>query len=159
MSFRSLALKVLKLTSALAFLAPLLTRLVIGQAFFLTGRGKWQNFDRTVSFFSELGIPLPHANAAFIASLELIGGICLILGFGTRIFAFLLSGSMVVANLTADRDKFIENFPTAITDVTPAVYLLFLIWLVLYGPGKLSIDYLLAKKLKLLQSSDNESTA
>ena len=50
---------------ALAFLAPLLTRLVIGQAFFFTGRGKIENFANTVSFFTDLGIPLPELNAAF----------------------------------------------------------------------------------------------
>ena len=34
----------LKVLGALAFLAPLATRLVMGQAFFLTGRGKLENF-------------------------------------------------------------------------------------------------------------------
>src|SRR6266853_1047240 len=47
----------LKVTGSLAFVAPLLTRLVLGEAFFLTGRGKLENFDRTVSFFSDLGVP------------------------------------------------------------------------------------------------------
>jgi uncharacterized membrane protein YphA (DoxX/SURF4 family) len=49
----------LGVTSALAFLPPLLTRLVIGQAFFLTGRGKIENFANTVAFFTGLGIPCP----------------------------------------------------------------------------------------------------
>ena len=39
------------------------------------------------------------ANATFIATLELVGGICLMLGLGTRIFALLLSGSMTVAQM------------------------------------------------------------
>ncbi len=144
---QSLAERGLAITDSLAFLAPLLTRLVIGEAFFLTGRGKWMNFDRTVDFFGSLGIPFPHANAAFISSLELVGGIFLILGLGTRLFAALLSCSMVVALLTADKADFVSKFWTAITDVTPAVYLLFLIWLVLYGAGPVSLDQLIGKRL------------
>ena len=52
------ALLGLKVAAGLAFLAPLVTRLVVGQAFFLTGRGKWQHFDNTVTFFTELGLEL-----------------------------------------------------------------------------------------------------
>src|SRR6266853_6025836 len=89
----------LKVKGSLAFVAPLLTRVVLGEAFFLTGRGKLENFDRTVSFFSDIGLPFAQANAAFVSTLELVGGICLMLGFGTRIFSFLLSGTMVVALL------------------------------------------------------------
>jgi putative oxidoreductase len=131
--------------ASLAFLPPLLTRLVIGQAFHLTGHGKLTNFDRTVDFFTSLGIPFPHANAAFIASLEFAGGFCLILGLGTRIFAGLLSCSMIVALMTADKADFVSKFWSAITDVTPFVYLLFLSWLVVYGPGPVSLDALIGR--------------
>jgi putative oxidoreductase len=140
MSVSSLATRALKLADKLSFLAPLLTRLVIGQAFILTGWGKWANFERTSSFFADLGLPFPVANAAFIASLELVGGICLIVGAGTRIIALLLSCTMMVALITADRESLVKNFASSITDVTPVVYLLFLIWLVLCGPGRVSID-------------------
>jgi putative oxidoreductase len=133
------------LAAAFAFLPPLLTRLVIGQAFHLTGHGKLGNFDRTVDFFASLGIPFPHANAAFISGLEFIGGLCLILGLGTRVFAGLLSCSMVVALMTADKQDFVTKFATAITDVTPFVYLLFLIWLVVYGAGLVSLDALIGR--------------
>jgi len=137
----------LTITGALAFLAPLLTRLVMGQAFYLTGHGKLQNFDRTVSLFSSLGIPFPALNAGFVSTLEYVGGMCLILGLATRIIAFLLSGSMVVALLTADKQTFIDKFPTDLTDVVPFVYLLFLAWLVLTGPGPVSLDRWLSKWL------------
>lgn len=39
----------LYMTGALSFVAPLLTRLLIGEAFYATGRGKWENFDRTAA--------------------------------------------------------------------------------------------------------------
>ena len=135
----------LTITGGLAFLAPLLTRAVIGQAFYYTGHGKLQNFDRTVAFFADLGIPFPALNAGFVSTIEYVGGMCLILGLGTRIFSFLLSGSMVVALLTADKQTFLDKFPADITDVTPFVYLLFLVWLVLYGPGPVSLDRALSR--------------
>ena len=133
--------------SALQFAAPTLTRLLIGVAFIFTGRGKLMNLDRTIAFFTDLGIPLPAANAVFISCLELAGGACLVLGLGTRIFAALLSSTMVVALLTADRGTLVSKFPADLTDVTPVVFLLFLIWLVLYGAGPLSVDRFLRRRL------------
>ena len=129
----------------LQFLAPLLTRLVVGITFFYTGKGKLANLDRTTAFFSDLGIPFPAANALFISSLELIGGLCLMFGFGTRIFAALLSSTMVVALLTADKDSLITKFPAELTDVAPVVLLLFLTWLVLYGAGAASVDAMIRR--------------
>lgn len=132
---------------ALQFAAPLLTRLLVGVTFFYTGRGKLANLDRTAAFFADLGIPFPWVNAVFISSLEFFGGICLVLGLGTRVFAALLSSTMVVALLTADKDNLIAKFPSELTDVSPVVLLLFLVWLVLYGAGPVSLDRVLGRIL------------
>lgn len=156
---RRAALAGLKIAAALAWIAPLLTRLVIGLGLHFTGHGKLQNLDRTAAFFGSLQIPFPYANAVFVSGLEFIGGLCLILGLGTRLFAGLLSCSLLVAVLTADRDDFVKKFPADLTDVTSFVYLLFLIWLVLYGAGAFSLDTLLAKWLKLDRPRDNELAA
>jgi putative oxidoreductase len=139
------------LTSTLQFAAPLLTRLLVGITFFYTGQGKLQNLDRTTAFFADLGIPFASANALFISSLELVGGICLMLGLGTRIFSLLLSSTMIVALLTADKASFLGKFPAELTDVSPVVLLVFLIWLALYGPGRASLDWFLGKRLGLQQ--------
>src|SRR5205807_10121376 len=98
-------------------------------------------------------LPVGQGNSAGGFTLRPVGGICLMLGLGTRIFSFLLSGTMVVALLTADKDNFIKNFTTGLTDVVPVVYMMFLIWLIFYGPGRLSIDYWIVKRLKLDQAS------
>lgn len=139
-------------TAALVFLPPLATRLLIGQAFFLTGRGKLENFANTVAFFTDLGIPMPELNAAFVSRLEYFGGMLLIAGLGTRIVAALLGSTMVVALLTADKASFLDAFfmrgDAGLTDVVPVVYGLFLLWLIVYGPGKLSLDTLLARFLR-----------
>jgi putative oxidoreductase len=142
----------LRAAAAVAFLPPLLVRLVLGQAFFFTGRGKLANFENTVSFFTDLGIPLPAANAAFVARLEYYGGMLLVVGLLTRIVALLLGSTMVVALLTADRALFLEALSGAgdagLTDVTPFVYLLLLLGLAVYGPGLVSVDHLLARWLR-----------
>jgi putative oxidoreductase len=145
----------LKIAALLAFLAPLATRVVVGWAFYLTGSGKWAHFDNTVTFFTELGIPFPEANAAFVSTLELVGGVCLILGLFTRLMATGLASTMVVALLTADKARFLESWSTASevspTDISAFVFLLFLLWLALFGPGPLSLDRLLARWLGLDQ--------
>jgi putative oxidoreductase len=139
---------------ALQFTAPLATRLLVGITFFYTGHGKLQNLDRTALFFSDLGIPFPGANAIFISSLEFFGGICLMLGLGTRVFAALLSSTMVVALLTADKDTLVSKFPADLTDVSPVVLLLFLVWLVLYGGGAASLDRLISRLFKRKESKE-----
>lgn len=143
----------LAVTGALAFLPPLLTRLVMGQAFFLTGRGKLAHFDRTVEFFASLGIPVPELNAAFVSRLEFYGGIALVLGLATRLVAAGLASTMVVALATADKQSFVDALrmtgDQGPTDVVPLVYLLFLVWLIVSGPGPLSLDALVARLLRL----------
>lgn len=148
-AFRAAIERVGRIRDALAFLAPLATRVVIGLGYFQTGTGKWHHFDRTVGFFSSVGIPFPTASAALVASLEVVGGIALMLGLGTRLFATALSGSMVVALLTADRQAFLTSWTSASesspTDVASFVFLLFLLWLVFMGPGAISLDRLIAR--------------
>lgn len=142
----------LKVTHALSFLAPLLTRLVIGHAFFETGRGKLQNFDRTVEFFGSLGIPFPAANAAFVSRLEFYGGMLLIAGLLTRVVATGLVSTMVVALMTADKEDFLVALAgtsdKGLTDVVPLVFGMFLLWLILKGPGALSLDALVKRWLR-----------
>jgi putative oxidoreductase len=141
----------LRVAAVLAFLPPLLTRLVMGQAFYFTGRGKLANPEGIVEFFTSLGIPFPGANAAFISRLEYYGGMLLIVGLCTRVVAFLLSSTMVVALMTADKADFVTALKgttdKGLTDVVPFVYLMLLLWLVIYGPGVVSLDALLKRWL------------
>jgi putative oxidoreductase len=137
---------------ALAFLPPLVTRLVMGQAFFLTGRAKLANLENTVEFFASLGIPMAELNAAFVARLEYYGGIALMIGLCTRLVAAGLASTMVVAIATADLQTFLDALTLSgeqgLPDVVPFVYLLFLAWLVVAGPGVVSLDSLVARLLR-----------
>jgi putative oxidoreductase len=145
-SVRRFVARVVVCLKRLGFIAPLATRIVIGLAFVETGLGKWAHMDRTADFFASVGIPFPGANAAFVATLELVGGGALVVGLLTRPFAALLSTTMVVALLTADRGEFLASWTRASdaspTDVTSFVFLLFLLWLLTYGAGALSLDRL-----------------
>ena len=84
-------------TRSLSNFAPLVLRIVLGIIFIVHGTMKFMQMSRTEHFFSKLGIPLPGVAAPAIALLEVIGGIALILGLGSRIFALLLTIDMLVA--------------------------------------------------------------
>lgn len=133
--------------------APLLTRVVLGEAFFFAGLGKWMNFGHTVDFFASLGLPLPAANAGMVATVELVGGICLVLGLGTRLAAAMLASTMVVALATADRQSLFSALPPGgaqgLTDVLPFTFLLFLLWMVAAGGGPLSVDRVVERRRRL----------
>jgi hypothetical protein len=59
---------------------------------------------------------------------------------------------MAVALMTADKARFLESWSTASevspTDISAFVFLLFLLWLALFGPGPVSLDRLLGRWLE-----------
>lgn len=140
-----------KLLGYVDFVPGALTRLVVGFAFFDSGRGKLANMDNTVNFFTDLGIPFPELNAAFVARLEYYGGMLLLVGLLTRLVALLLSSTMIVALLTADRQGFMEALTRSgeigLSDIAPFVLGVLLSWLVVKGPGLLSLDTFLKRAL------------
>jgi putative oxidoreductase len=143
----------LRAASALAFVAPLLTRVSVGYAFFLTGRGKLANLDAFAGYLTDLGVPFATAQAPFLAGLEFVGGACLVIGLLTRLMGVGLLGTMAGALVTAEGQAFIDSWsPTGDVgplDIDPWVFVLLLSWLVLYGPGPLSLDRLASRFLKL----------
>ncbi len=143
----------LRIATALAFLAPLLTRVTVGYSFFLTGRGKLGNLETFTGYLQELGVPFASAQAPFVAGLEFVGGICLVLGLLTRLMSLGLLGTMVGALVTAEKDSFLGSWaPTGDVgplDIDPWVFILLLSWLVLHGPGPVSLDRPASKLLGL----------
>ncbi len=141
----------LKLIGHVDFVPGVLTRLVVGFAFYDSGKGKLANMENTVNFFTDLGIPFPELNAAFVSRLEYYGGMLLLAGALTRIVAALLASTMVVALLSADRETFVgaltRSSEIGLSDVAPFVLLAFLSWLVVRGAGALSVDALLKRMM------------
>src|SRR5204863_8135942 len=76
--------------------APLLLvmRLYWGWSFFVTGKGKLLNLDKTAEFFGGLGIPFPKFNAALAGSTECLGGLLLLVGLGSRLVSIPLAFMM-----------------------------------------------------------------
>jgi len=122
----------------------LFLRIMIGWTFYLTGKGKLANFDRTTNFFTSLHIPAPAFHAGLVGGLEMVGGILILLGLCTRLISVPLIFSMIVAYLTADREAFasISDF----TDAAPFIYLCVTLVILTFGPGKFALDALIAKK-------------
>lgn len=83
-------------------LALTILRIVIGITFFAHG---WQKLftngiPGVTGFFGSLGIPAAGFFAVVVTLVELLGGLALILGIGTRIAASLLAITMLVAMFT-----------------------------------------------------------
>ncbi len=93
-------------------------------------------------FFGPLGIPAPHAMALFISCLEFAGGILLALGAGTRVFAFLFACEMAGAIWFVHGSK---GFFLPMGWEYAAVLISACIALLLIGPGRLSVDALVAR--------------
>jgi len=132
------------LARSLAFVPPLITRVVLGLVFLGTGWGKLHSLEDVTKFFASLGIPAPSVMTPFIAGLEFVGGICLIIGLGTRVFAALLGCTMIVAMLTALRDK-ISGFGD-LSGQMEFLFLLLFIWLTVAGAGLLSVDEVISRR-------------
>ena len=141
---------------AAALRSPLLLviRLYWGFQFMQTGWGKLQHIPRVTGYFASLGIPLPHANAIFIALLEFAGGILLIVGLGSRLTALLLAGDMVVAYVVADRAALAAIFsdPGKFYDAAPFTFLFASLLVLVLGPGIVSLDALIARSWRRRES-------
>jgi putative oxidoreductase len=135
----SAALAIAKMLDQLQPLALLLARLYVAQVFFLAGLTKIRNWDSTLALFmDEYKVPLLSPMLAALAGTagELLLPVLLVLGLGGRFAALGLSVVNVVAVLS-------------LAEIAPAALQQHLLWgalllgLVLFGPGKLSIDHLL----------------
>ena len=129
----------------LAWAPPLLARLVIGAVFVPTGWGKLHNLPDIVAFFRELGIPYPELQAPFVSSIELVCGALVLVGLATRLAAAPLVGTMVVAIATAVWPQL--DSAREIFGKEELHYVALLAYLVVTGPGAVSIDALLSRRL------------
>src|SRR5690348_916995 len=77
-----------------------IVRVITGLLFAVHGWGKFAGgIGSAVGYFGKIGIPMPGVLAPFIAGLELIGGILLIIGLATRWISLLFVCEMAVTML------------------------------------------------------------
>jgi putative oxidoreductase len=132
-----------RLAAATRWFPPLLARITLAAVFVPTGWGKLSDLDKPTQFFTELGIPFPHANAVLVGASELICGSLLLVGLATRFAAAPLIVSMAVAIATAKR-----NAIEGVLDVfgfEEFLYVVLLVWLIVAGAGALSLDKLVRR--------------
>jgi putative oxidoreductase len=129
----------------------LAVRLYWGWQFTQTGLGKLHHLDKITDFFTSLNIPVPALNAHFVAGLEFIGGILLILGLFSRPISLLLTGSMFVAYWTADHDALVSILadPGKFYNADPYTFLFAALLILIFGPGLFSLDALIARRFEL----------
>lgn len=119
-----------------------LTVLRVTLGFLFTAHG-WQKVNEwtiggTQAAFGEMGIPLSQATAPIVATLELIGGIALIIGIAARPVAALLTltmlGALVLVHASAG--IFVETGGIELALILGAAAMA----VALLGPGRLSLD-------------------
>ena len=124
----------------------LAVRLYWGWGFFVVGRSKVLNLEATADAFQKLDIPAPWLNALAAGWVECLGGLLLLIGLGSRLVPIALIVTMIVAYLAAHRveAQAIFSNPDKFMAAAPFLYMFASLLVLLFGPGRLSLDNLLA---------------
>lgn len=125
----------------------LLVRLYWGWQFAQTGWGKLQHLQHVTQYFSSLGIPAPGVTAPFVAGVEFVGGILMILGLASHIVGLVLTIDMFVAFLTADHAALVSVFsdPGKFYGSSTFTFWFSALILLAFGAGLFSLDALIAR--------------
>ena len=139
--------------------AIVLIRLLTGSVFLWEGILKFAFASQGIIRFTKLGMPMPELTTVFVACLEIIGGISLILGLATRFFAIAFILEMIVAILSTKIPLYLNTNPLPAPPVPPThgfaavlhegradlAQLLTSIFLLVVGPGRRSLDAMFEK--------------
>jgi putative oxidoreductase len=127
-------------------LPPLVARLVVGWVFLWSGWGKLHALPQITENFRTWGIPYPKLLTPFVAGVEYVGGLLLLVGLFTRIAAAPLVVVMAVAIVSAKLGD-VDSLETLLGFEEASYFALFL-WLAIAGPGRISLDWLLTRDRK-----------
>jgi putative oxidoreductase len=123
---------------------PFVIRIVTGVFIVSVSMGKFFDHMSEARDFDRYGVPIPSTSVIVVGIVELVGGLALILGVGTRIAAAALAANMVGAIVTAGR---VEG---GAFNLGAAPLMLVLMIVILWaGPGVWSVDRLIARRLAL----------
>jgi len=121
-------------------IALLIMRLIIGTFFIVHGYNKFADTNDMAKWLAKYGYKSPMLWLSLIIIAELVGGIGVVLGLGTRLFALMMSVVMLQGihhRKNLKELKFVDgweiNYVTLASTIT----------LVLLGSGIISLDYLL----------------
>jgi len=127
----------------------LAVRLYWGWQLIQSGWGKLHNLPKVTEFFTSLNLPMPAQMAVFISCVEFFGGIFLAIGLLSRLTALVLTVNMIMAYVTADTEALRSIFsdPDKFYAAAPYVFLIASLIILIFGPGKLSLDTILERLL------------
>lgn len=126
----------------------LIGRALLAYMFIPAGFGKIAGFAGTVAYAASAGLPLPQVGVAIALAIELVGGLALLFGIGTRWAA------LALAVFTAVASFFFHAYWALPADQQMMQSLMFgknlaivggLLAFVTFGAGRLSIDARLGK--------------
>jgi putative oxidoreductase len=137
----------------LAWLGPLLARITVGWVFLWAGWGKLGALPLVIENFRGWGVPIPEILAPFVSGLEFVGGIALLLGLCTRLFA----APLIVVMIVAIKAAFWEQVDSLsyLLGLSEFAYLAIFLWLAVAGPGPLSLDRLLQRNVEASASGSS----
>jgi len=138
----------------------LVLRLMAGAVFFWEGILKFTFPNQGVGRFTKLGFPMPELTADFVATMEIIGGLFLILGLLTRLSSFYFIIQMIIAVLTTKISLYLGTSPLPLPPAPPKVgfaavlheirsdyaQIMVCLFLLLEGPGRKSLDHFLRNR-------------
>ena len=137
----------------------LLLRLMAGGVFFWEGVLKFVYVNQGVGRFTKLGFPNPEVTANFVGTMEIIGGLFLLLGIFTRFTAFYFIIQMIVAVLSTKISLYLGTSPLPLPPAPPKIgiwavlheirsdyaQILVCLFLLIEGAGRKSLDAFLRK--------------
>lgn len=71
-------------------IVPLIGRVLISQVFIVAAVNKIMNFSMMTGYVASVHLPLPNVALACAAAVELVGGLAILVGFQTKIAAWVL---------------------------------------------------------------------
>jgi putative oxidoreductase len=134
--------------------AILLVRVSLGLFFAMSGANKLFVAGSTQTMYETFvaaKVPFPHLMTYLVSGVEFVSGSLLTVGFLSSLTCVALSGDMLVAILTTKLSampKGLSNWLDDFLYLPEVLYVLVFILLICSGPGKFSVDYWLAAKLR-----------
>jgi len=148
--------------------STLVLRIMAGGVFLWEGILKFVYVNQGVGRFTKLGMPFPHFTANFVGCLEIVGGMLLLAGLMTRWIAIPFIIEMIVAILSTKISMYLGTYPLPLPPAPPQVGLwavlhevrseyaqmLTVIFLLINGPGRWSLDALLQREERKVRSRE-----
>ena len=82
----------------------LVARILLAIIFLLSGFMKLSDIAGTAAYFANYNLPMPTATAVIVGLIEFLGGLAILIGFKTRIAAWVLAIFAVATALVAHTD-------------------------------------------------------